>query len=110
MQGDRLGNILAALAALKRLDIQVRHGDASGGAPPPAPPSRPPTRPPTHLPARPSAPFCTMPWLQVAQISRLYESAPAYVTDQPAFLNAAALVETRLDPLPLLQQLKGVEV
>lgn len=65
--GDRLGNILAALAALRQLDIRV------------------------------------------AQLSRLYESAPAYVTDQPAFLNAAALVETVLDPLPLLQQLKQVE-
>ena len=44
------------------------------------------------------------------QLSRLYESAPAYVTDQPAFLNAAALVDTQLKPLELLQALKQVEV
>jgi hypothetical protein len=46
----------------------------------------------------------------VAQLSRLYESAAAYVTDQPAFLNAAALVETQLQPLELLGALKQVEV
>lgn len=49
-------------------------------------------------------------WLQVAQLSRLYESAAAYVTDQPAFLNAAALVDTPLSPLQLLEALKQVEV
>jgi 2-amino-4-hydroxy-6-hydroxymethyldihydropteridine diphosphokinase len=46
----------------------------------------------------------------VRQLSRLYESAPAYVTDQPPFLNAAALVETALPPLELLRRLKGIEV
>ena len=50
------------------------------------------------------------PPLQVRQLSRLYESAPAYVTDQPPFLNAAALVESSLPPLELLRQLKEVEV
>ena len=44
------------------------------------------------------------------QLSRLYESAPAYVTDQPPFLNAAALVDTALPPLDLLRRLKDVEV
>lgn len=47
---------------------------------------------------------------QVRQLSRLYESAPAYVTDQPPFLNAAALVETALPPLELLRSLKDIEV
>lgn len=47
---------------------------------------------------------------QVCQLSRLYESAPAYVTDQPPFLNAAALVVTALPPLELLRRLKGIEV
>ena len=47
---------------------------------------------------------------QVHQLSRLYESAPAYVTDQPPFLNAAALVETCLPPLDLLRRLKDIEV
>ena len=50
------------------------------------------------------------PPLQVRQLSRLYESAPAYVTDQPPFLNAAALVQSSLPPLELLRQLKEVEV
>ena len=50
------------------------------------------------------------PPLQLRQLSRLYESAPAYVTDQPPFLNAAALVESSLPPLELLRQLKEVEV
>ncbi|GAB4820142.1 hypothetical protein N2152v2_007188 [Parachlorella kessleri] len=67
LQGDRPGNIRAALRALHELDVQV------------------------------------------FQLSRLYESAPAYVTDQPAFLNAAALVDTQLRPLELLQALKQVE-
>ncbi len=56
-----------------------------------------------HLPPPPPAP-------QVRQLSRLYESAPAYVTDQPPFLNAAALVDTSLPPLDLLRRLKDVEV
>ena len=48
--------------------------------------------------------------------SALYETAPAYVTDQPSFLNAAALVRVRdashpmaNDPLLLLDRLKRVE-
>lgn len=42
--------------------------------------------------------------------SRLYESAPAYVTDQPQFLNAALAVRTALPPRQLLAALKTVEV
>ena len=48
--------------------------------------------------------------------SALYETAPAYVTDQPSFLNAAALVRVRdashpmaNDPVLLLDRLKRVE-
>ena len=48
--------------------------------------------------------------------SALYETAPAYVTDQPSFLNAAAVVRVRdpkdpmaKDPLLLLDRLKSVE-
>jgi hypothetical protein len=47
---------------------------------------------------------------QLIRLSRLYESAAAYVTDQPAFLNAAALVETPLGPRALLTALKAIEV
>lgn len=48
--------------------------------------------------------------MQVKQQSRLYESAAAYVEDQPAFLNMAVLAATHLQPLPLLHTLKGIEV
>ena len=48
--------------------------------------------------------------MQVTHRSRLYESAPAYVTDQPRFLNGAVVATTRLPPLGLLDQLKAVEV
>jgi dihydropteroate synthase len=41
--------------------------------------------------------------------SALYESAPWGVTDQPAFLNAVALVETDLSPHALLTKLKVIE-
>ena len=48
--------------------------------------------------------------LQVLRHSRLYESAAAYVTDQPAFLNAAIAVHTNLAPKELLSALKSIEV
>ena len=41
--------------------------------------------------------------------SALYETAPMYVTDQPAFLNMAVRGTTRLDPAALLGFLKGIE-
>ena len=46
--------------------------------------------------------------------SSLYETSPAYVTIQPAFLNAAAVVrvtdpEMAKDPLALLDALKKIE-
>jgi 2-amino-4-hydroxy-6-hydroxymethyldihydropteridine diphosphokinase len=42
-------------------------------------------------------------------LSPVYETAPMYVTDQPAFFNAAARGETRLGPLELLDRLKRTE-
>jgi dihydropteroate synthase/2-amino-4-hydroxy-6-hydroxymethyldihydropteridine diphosphokinase len=45
----------------------------------------------------------------VDETSFLYETAPAYVTDQPVFLNAACRVGTELGPLELLAALKQVE-
>jgi 2-amino-4-hydroxy-6-hydroxymethyldihydropteridine diphosphokinase len=45
----------------------------------------------------------------VAARSSLYRSAPWGVTDQPPFVNAAALVETALDPRALLVALKRIE-
>jgi 2-amino-4-hydroxy-6-hydroxymethyldihydropteridine diphosphokinase len=46
----------------------------------------------------------------VEAASRVYETAPLYVTDQPAFLNMAARLSTRLEPAPLLAGLKALEV
>lgn len=42
-------------------------------------------------------------------LSRVYETAPMYVEDQPPFLNAAALGKTDLGPLSLLDRLKEAE-
>lgn len=42
-------------------------------------------------------------------LSAVYETAPMYVTDQPAFLNMAAGGETELAPLDLLDRLKRME-
>ncbi|MEZ4859710.1 MAG: dihydropteroate synthase [Caldilineaceae bacterium] len=45
----------------------------------------------------------------VEATSFLYETPPAYVTDQPPFLNAACRVTTDLTPHALLAALKGIE-
>ncbi|KAL3677957.1 hypothetical protein R1sor_020913 [Riccia sorocarpa] len=47
--------------------------------------------------------------IRVTGHASLYESAPAYVTDQPPFLNSAVKASTRLDPQTLLKQLKTIE-
>ena len=47
--------------------------------------------------------------LQVSRVSLLYETAPMYVTEQPAFLNAALLARTDLPPLQLLYHCKQIE-
>jgi 2-amino-4-hydroxy-6-hydroxymethyldihydropteridine diphosphokinase len=41
--------------------------------------------------------------------SALYRTAPVGYVDQPAFVNAAVLLETELQPLPLLDALLGIE-
>lgn len=46
---------------------------------------------------------------RVHALSRVYETAPLYVTDQPAFLNMAARAETDLPPHALLGRLKALE-
>jgi len=45
----------------------------------------------------------------VEAVSRVYETAPREVEDQPAFLNAACRVRTELDPSALLDLVKGIE-
>jgi 2-amino-4-hydroxy-6-hydroxymethyldihydropteridine diphosphokinase len=47
--------------------------------------------------------------VEVIAVSRIYETAPMYVTDQPPFLNAAVRVRTCLGPLPVLKFLKATE-
>ncbi|PWC44797.1 2-amino-4-hydroxy-6-hydroxymethyldihydropteridine diphosphokinase [Azospirillum sp. TSO22-1] len=49
------------------------------------------------------------PAVAVTARSAVYETAPMYVTDQPAFLNMAVRGETDLAPEPLLAHLKGIE-
>lgn len=46
---------------------------------------------------------------EVVACSRIYETAPMYVTDQPAFLNAAVALRTSLDGSRLLEGLLGIE-
>jgi 2-amino-4-hydroxy-6-hydroxymethyldihydropteridine diphosphokinase len=43
------------------------------------------------------------------RVSQVYETAPMYVADQPAYLNAAAQGKTELGPLALLDLLKQTE-
>lgn len=45
----------------------------------------------------------------VSRVSSLWRTAPWGRMDQPAFLNACALIETRLAPLALLAALKDIE-
>lgn len=46
---------------------------------------------------------------EVIGLSRVYETAPLYVLDQPAFLNMAAQLRTELAPVALLDRLKDLE-
>jgi 2-amino-4-hydroxy-6-hydroxymethyldihydropteridine diphosphokinase len=47
--------------------------------------------------------------LRVTKTSRVYETAAAYITDQPAFLNAAIMATTPLIPQDLLYAIKSIE-
>ncbi|MCB0165911.1 MAG: 2-amino-4-hydroxy-6-hydroxymethyldihydropteridine diphosphokinase [Anaerolineae bacterium] len=49
------------------------------------------------------------PQVEVTAVSRLYETAPAYVFDQPNFLNIALEGQTDLSPEALLNYLKELE-
>lgn len=46
---------------------------------------------------------------KILKIGRLYESDPYGVTEQPAFLNSALILETALPPRELLPALKAIE-
>ncbi len=47
--------------------------------------------------------------VEVTSFSPVYETAPAYVTDQPVFLNAVVMGRTKFEPLPLLWASKNLE-
>jgi 2-amino-4-hydroxy-6-hydroxymethyldihydropteridine diphosphokinase len=47
--------------------------------------------------------------VEITAASPVYETAPAYITDQPVFLNAVVSGTTKLEPLPLLWDLKNIE-
>jgi dihydropteroate synthase/2-amino-4-hydroxy-6-hydroxymethyldihydropteridine diphosphokinase len=47
--------------------------------------------------------------LTVTALSRVYETEPAYVTDQPRFLNMVVQADTALEPLAVLDMLKALE-
>ncbi|KAF7842722.1 folate synthesis bifunctional protein, mitochondrial [Senna tora] len=47
--------------------------------------------------------------IHITRHACLYESAPAYVTDQPHFLNSAVRAVTKLGPHELLAELKKIE-
>ena len=47
--------------------------------------------------------------VKLTDFSPVYETAPAYITDQPVFLNAVVLGTTHLEPLPLLWAVKDIE-
>ncbi len=49
------------------------------------------------------------PDVRVTAVSPVYETAPAYVADQPRFLNAALRGGTALDPAALLAHVKAIE-
>lgn len=49
-------------------------------------------------------------YVRLALVSSIYETAPMYVEDQPTFYNAAAIGESDLGPLALLNRLKQTEL
>jgi 2-amino-4-hydroxy-6-hydroxymethyldihydropteridine diphosphokinase len=51
-----------------------------------------------------------MPHTVVVRVSSFLSTAPWGVAEQPRFLNAVAEISTRLEPLPLLQALKKLEL
>ena len=46
---------------------------------------------------------------ELEALSGVWETAPLYVVDQPAFLNMAVRISTPLAPMDLLARLKGLE-
>lgn len=53
--------------------------------------------------------LAALPETRILQCSRLYQTAPWGVEEQPDFINAVAGLETNLDPLQLLDELQRIE-
>lgn len=53
--------------------------------------------------------MCELPQTRVDAVSSIYRSAPMGPNDQPDFLNACALLSTRLAPEVLLTELQAIE-
>ena len=53
--------------------------------------------------------LAALPDVFIGNVSSLYESAPWGVTDQPAFLNACAILQTNLSPQELLDACLAIE-
>lgn len=53
--------------------------------------------------------LAALPCTRVTAVSALHETAPWGVTDQPAFLNAAILLDTELEPHALLAHTQAIE-
>jgi len=47
---------------------------------------------------------------KIAQTSFLYQTAPMYELNQPAFLNAAVILETKSSPEEILHKCKDIEL
>lgn len=55
------------------------------------------------------ADMCMLPDSQIVDVSRFYESEPAYYEDQDTFVNAVVLLRTGLPPRELLRYLQAIE-
>jgi 2-amino-4-hydroxy-6-hydroxymethyldihydropteridine diphosphokinase len=55
------------------------------------------------------AAIAALPGCSLLKVSPFYETAPMGYTEQDPFINAVVLIETTLEPLPLLQQLQAIE-
>jgi len=54
--------------------------------------------------------LAAMPATTILKRSKLYETEPWGVTDQPAFINSIASLETNLQPIELLDEIQTIEL
>jgi 2-amino-4-hydroxy-6-hydroxymethyldihydropteridine diphosphokinase len=53
--------------------------------------------------------LAALPGTSLVAASRVYETAPQDLTDQPSFLNQVVCLDTALEPLPLLRACQAIE-